>query len=153
MPTLEVTYELLLNNQPIFGNNTLNNLGASVFESVTVTSGKSLSANGQWCPAGSSLCTTPGSMYANGTFTDDLAANPFGPSTANQVFSLYAYGGPYTLPVINFPGSPTVLQNTYSSTSISVSNGAVVGNSKTQLCPGAVTPVRRSPPPPRRYHF
>jgi hypothetical protein len=141
---MEIPDQLLLNNQPIFGNSSLNNVGASVFESVTVTSGKSLSANGQWCPAGSSLCATPGTMTPNGQFTDDLAASPFGSSTATQVFSLYEKGGPYTLPVINFSGSPTVLQNTYSSTSISVGNGAVVGNSTTPLCPGAHRVV---------YHF
>jgi hypothetical protein len=137
MLQLDITYQLLENDQPIFGNDTLNSLGAAVFESVAVTSGKSIDANGQWCPAGSSLCSTPGSMRPNGTFMDYLAANPFGPSTANQSFSFYTRGGQYILPVINFPGMPSVLQNAYSSTSISVSNGAVVGNSNTQLCPGA----------------
>ena len=74
--TLDVTYQLLLNNQSIFGNNTLNNLGASVLESVTVTSGKAIYGNGQWCPAGNSLCGTPGTMNPSGQFTDVLARTP-----------------------------------------------------------------------------
>ena len=135
MFTLEVTYQLLLNNQQLLGSGTLNGVGASVFESVTVTSGQPIGGNGQWCPAGSTFCAKPGTMNPYGQFTDDLAANPFGPSTANQVFSLYEAGGVYTLPVINFPGSPTVLRNTYSKTGVSVASGAVVGNSSTRLCP------------------
>jgi YD repeat-containing protein len=137
MLQLDITYQLLENDQPIFGNDTLNSLGAAVFENVTVTSGQPIDANGQWCPAFSSLCSPPGTMDPHGDFSDLLAANPQGPSTANQSFSYYMKGGQYILPVINFPGMPSVLQNAYSSTSISVSNGAVVGNSKTQLCPGA----------------
>src|SRR5580658_2621387 len=147
MPTLEVTYQLLEDYRPIFGNSTLNNLGAAVFESVALTSGKPINAKGEWCPALSSLCATAGSMNSYGDFSDLLAANPFGPSTANQSFSFYTGGGAYILPVINFPGSPSVLQNTYSKTSISVSNGAVIGNSGTGLCPGASNSVRAP------YHF
>ena len=137
MLQLDITYQLLENDQPIFGNDTLNSLGAAVFENVTVTSGQPIDANGQWCPAFSPLCAKPGTMNSKGQFTDELAANPQGPSTANQSFSYYMKGGQYLLPVINFPGMPSVLQNAYSSTSVSVSNGTVVGNSKTQLCPGA----------------
>ena len=136
MLTLEVEYQVLVNFKTVSGNYTLNDLGISVYESINVTSGKTIEGGGQWCAAGG-LCSTPyASMTSSGMFWDQLSANPGGSSTANKVFHLYSSSSPYTLPVINYPGGPTILNNSYSSSSIRVASGALTANSRTQSCVG-----------------
>jgi RHS repeat-associated protein len=118
--TLEVEYQVLVNRRPQPGN------PPTVSESVQ-SPGNKITGNGVWCTR-SSTCSTAGSMMPNGSFWDALGGN----FTASQTF----YVNGQAVPVINFPGSPTTLSNVYNSANqmISVSNGAVVGNSQTRLC-------------------
>jgi hypothetical protein len=127
--TLAVEYQVLVNGQPVYGNNALNALGVSVSETVTTTSGPPIYGHGTWCPVGG-VCGTAGSMTSNGSFWDILSASPKGDSTANQTF----FSNGQALQVTNFSGGPAVLNNTYKKKSISVGNGAVTSTSTTREC-------------------
>jgi hypothetical protein len=118
--TLEADYQVLENGMPVSGTLTLNALGVVVSELVTTTNGPTINPRGPgvWCPVGGS-CDTAGSMSSSGSFWDTLAGDPSRKtSTADQSFFLQ---GAY-LPVVSFPGGPTVLHNTYS-TGIVTLNG------------------------------
>ena len=129
--TLEVEYQVEVNGRPVVGNNALNNLLSFISESVNVTSGPAMSANGVWCPVGSSGCSPSGSISSTGTFWDVLA----GINTLTQSFLL---NGQTPLPVSlsGVAGTQTVLQNKYNSSGqvISVGNGGIVGTSSTRPC-------------------
>ncbi len=124
--TLEVEYQVLDQfGNPIYGNSTLNSLGVVVNENVVTTSGPTIRGGGVWCPVGGS-CSTAGSMTSSGMFWDVLAGDPNGQtSTANQTFLINGTA----LPVISFSGSPTTLQNSYSTTKVTVN-----GISATREC-------------------
>jgi hypothetical protein len=129
--TLEVQYQVLVNGQPVYGNDPLNRLGVSISESVTTTSGNQITGNGRWCPVGGTCGVPDGSMTSSGTFWDMLAG---GPGTANQTFMMNGQSLSVSFPSTSV--AQTVLKNTYNSPgqSISVGNGALAGTSATRQC-------------------
>ncbi len=137
--TLEVEYQVLDNGQQVLGKYALNNLGISIAESVTKTSGNIDYTSGVWCPDGGA-CGTAGSMSSSGTFWDDLA----GQGTAIQSFLFHGVVVPVTFPgASGASGTQTKLNNIYNSKgrSISVGDGAVIGNPKTRPCDKAGDPA------------
>jgi RHS repeat-associated protein len=135
--TLFVEYQVLVNGKPVYSNSALNNLGITITESVTKTSGNIDIVGGQgWCPLGGNCGTNAGTMNSSGDFWDMLA----GQGTANQSF---LYNG-QPIAVSFSGGSQTVLKNSYNSNGhqISVGGGALVGNSKTRECGKSGDPGR-----------
>jgi hypothetical protein len=128
--TLEVKYQVLADDQPVYGS-ALNALGISISESGANITGNIGKLNGTWCLKGGTRPTQGlNSMDSSGGFWDQLA----GSGTADQTFR----NNGQVIPV-SFPGnsnSPTVLRNTYNSSgqAISVGSGALIGNSSTRLC-------------------
>jgi hypothetical protein len=116
--TVAVKYQVLYNGQNISGLTSLASAGISVItESVTVTSGNPLWANGKWCSNTATVCSPGqlGSLNAQGTFWDLLS----GFAMANQSFLI---GGQKVL--IGIPGltgASTVLNNNYNSPKSTVS--------------------------------
>ena len=127
--TLAVEYQILVNGQPVLGNNALNSDGLSkITETVVTTGGGPVRGGGNWCIS-SANCDEPGSLSPSGTFWDILAGN----GTVNQSFQ-----GAHQTIGVTFAGgtSMLVLMNTYNSNgnSITVGGGALVGNSSVREC-------------------
>jgi RHS repeat-associated protein len=124
--TLEVEYQVLVNGANVSGTNSRIGYSVSkIVESVTNAT-FNVTAGGVWCLS-SATCAQPGSLNAHGQFWDALGGN----GTANQGFLLNGQ----TIPVVTYANS-SVFKNSYnsSSQSISVGNGALVGNSQTRKC-------------------
>jgi hypothetical protein len=110
----------------VVGTSTLSSYGVSqIAESITNATFK-VTGGGVWCLSTAS-CDAPGSLTGNGTFWDELSGN----GTANQSFLLNGQA----IPVVTY-GSALVFGNIYNSKhqSVSVGDGALVGNSQTREC-------------------
>jgi RHS repeat-associated protein len=129
--TLEVEYQVLVNGLPAVGLSTLAGDGVSMITESITNASFPVTGNGVWCTSTYTACPNPqaiGELTAQGTFWDGLAGN----GKENQGFLL---NGTQPLSVITYGGA-TVFQNVLNSLrrTISVGNGAVVGNRKTRQC-------------------